>query len=51
MDEEILLNRRTRASSFNYGTNIGFSYRFGSIDNNVVNNRFASFFGGGGFFF
>lgn len=50
VDEEILLNLRTRASSFNYGTNIGFSYRFGSIYNNVVNNRFASAFGGFGFF-
>ena len=39
-DEEILLNLRTRASDFNYGLSFGFSYRFGSIYNNVVNNRF-----------
>jgi len=45
VDEEILLNLRTRASGFNYGINFGFSYRFGSIYNNVVNNRFASNFG------
>jgi len=29
--------------TFNYGIDVGFSYRFGSIFNNVVNNRFASF--------
>ena len=45
VDEEILLNLITRASAFNYGINVGFSYRFGSIYNNVVNNRFASDFG------
>ena len=39
-DEEILLNLRTRVSDFNYGVSFGFSYRFGSIYNNVVNNRF-----------
>ncbi len=45
IDEEILLNLRTRASSRNWGFNVGFSYRFGSIYNNVVNNRFARGFG------
>ena len=38
--EEILLNLRTRESDFDYGLSFGFSYRFGSIYNNVVNNRF-----------
>ena len=36
----------------NWRFNVGFSYRFGSIFNNVVNNRFArgfgDFFGFGG---
>jgi len=40
-DEEILLALRTRASAFNYGMNLGFSYQFGSIYNNTVNNRFS----------
>jgi hypothetical protein len=52
VDEEILLNLRTRASNKNWGFNVGFSYRFGSPFNNVVNNRFArgfgDFFGFGG---
>jgi hypothetical protein len=45
-DEEILLNLRTRASDKNWGFNVGFSYRFGSIYNNVVNNRFPMIMGG-----
>jgi hypothetical protein len=45
-DEEILLNLRTRASDRNWGFNVGFSYRFGSIYNNVVNNRFPAILGG-----
>ncbi len=45
-DEEILLNLRTRASDKNWGVNVGFSYRFGSIYNNVVNNRFPTIMGG-----
>jgi hypothetical protein len=45
-DEEILLNLRTRASDRNWGFNVGFSYRFGSIYNNVVNNRFPNIMGG-----
>ena len=52
-DEEALLRLRQRATSFNYGLQVGFSIQFGSIFNNVVNNRFrrAGFggFGGGGF--
>jgi hypothetical protein len=47
-DTEILLNRRARASSFNYGMQVGLSYQFGSIFNNVVNNRFSGQGGGPG---
>lgn len=43
-DAEALLNLRQRAQDFNYGFEVGFSFQFGSIYNNVVNNRF----GGGG---
>ncbi|MEE2898026.1 MAG: hypothetical protein VX815_06120 [Gemmatimonadota bacterium] len=39
-DEEALLRLSQRATSFNYGVQIGFSVQFGSIFNNVVNNRF-----------
>lgn len=39
-DEEALLRLRTRGSDFNKGLNFGFSYQFGSIFNNTVNNRF-----------
>ena len=50
-DEEALLRLSNRATSFNYGLQVGFSIRFGSIFNNVVNNRFrgAGFGGFGGF--
>ena len=47
-DEETLLRLRQRATSFDYGVRIGFSVQFGSIFNNVVNNRFGRG-GGGGF--
>jgi len=47
-DEEALLSLQQRASSFNYGIELGFSIQFGSIFNNVVNNRFGGG-GGGGF--
>ena len=40
-DEEALLRLRTRRSTFNKGLNFGFSYQFGSIFNNTVNNRFS----------
>ena len=46
-DEEILLDLRQQATGFSYGLNLGFSYQFGSIFNNVVNNRFNG--GGRGF--
>lgn len=39
-DEEILLQRRDLASSFDWNLGMGFSFQFGSIYNNVVNNRF-----------
>jgi hypothetical protein len=54
-DEETLLRLQQQATSFNYGIQVGFSIQFGSIFNNVVNNRFRgagfggfSGFGGGG---
>jgi hypothetical protein len=47
-DEEALLNLRNRATSFEYGAQVGFSFQFGSIFNNVVNNRFPGGGGGGG---
>ncbi|NNK63548.1 MAG: hypothetical protein HKO98_10045, partial [Gemmatimonadetes bacterium] len=43
--EEELLDLVRRSQSFTYGMEFGFSVQFGSIYNNVVNNRF----GGGGF--
>lgn len=43
-DAEALLNLRQRAQDFNYKIEVGFSFQFGSVYNNVVNNRF----GGGG---
>jgi hypothetical protein len=39
-DEEVLLRRRQLATDYSYYTSIGFSYRFGSVFNNVVNPRF-----------
>ena len=39
-DDEALLDLRQRATSFEYDVSIGFSLQFGSIYNNVVNNRF-----------
>lgn len=39
-DEEILLQRRRLASNFDWNFGVGFSFQFGSIYNNVVNNRF-----------
>ncbi|MFC2119407.1 hypothetical protein ACFLSY_12270, partial [Bacteroidota bacterium] len=40
-EEEILLRRRQLATNFKYSGNIGLSYTFGSIYNNVVNPRFG----------
>ena len=38
-DEDILLNLRNQATSYNFGGSIGLEFRFGSIYNNVVNPR------------
>lgn len=46
-DAEALLNLQQRGQDFNYGIEVGFAFQFGSIYNNVVNNRFD---GGGDFF-
>ncbi len=45
-DAEALLNLQQRSQDFNYSLQLGFSFQFGSIYNNVVNNRFRG--GGGG---
>lgn len=42
--EEVLLQRRQLPTDYSYEFSTGFSFQFGSIFNNVVNNRF----GGGG---
>ncbi|HIF38321.1 MAG TPA: hypothetical protein EYQ69_03655 [Gemmatimonadetes bacterium] len=39
-DEEALLNLQAQATDYRYGFDIGLSFQFGSIFNNVVNNRF-----------
>ncbi len=39
-EEEILLRQRERASDYQFDIRMGLSYQFGSIFNNVVNNRF-----------
>lgn len=39
-DEEILVQQRALATGYEYNFRVGLSYRFGSIFNNVVNNRF-----------
>ncbi len=46
-DEDVLLGNKKLPTSFQYEFQVGFSYRFGSIYNNIVNPRFG-FFGGGG---
>jgi hypothetical protein len=38
-DEELLLNVRKLPTSFELSTGIGIRYQFGSIYNNVVNQR------------
>jgi hypothetical protein len=48
-DAETLLRLQQEATSFNYGIQVGFSIQFGSIFNNVVNNRFRSAGFGGGY--
>lgn len=49
-DEEILLGRFDRPTDRTYEFRVGLSYEFGSIFNNVVNNRFTSRSFGRGFF-
>ena len=39
-DEEALLSLQQRATDFDYRMEVGFEFQFGSIFNNVVNNRF-----------
>ena len=48
-DREVLLNRRQLATPYRVSGNIGISYTFGSIFNNIVNPRFGG--GGGEIFF
>lgn len=38
-DEDVLLRRRERATSYQFRSSVGLSYTFGSIYNNVVNTR------------
>ena len=48
-EEEILLRLRQLRSGYEYRFDIGFTYTFGSIFNNVVNPRFGGGGGGGDF--
>ncbi len=51
-DEEVLLRLKRLETNYRYRMQVGFSYQFGSIYNNVVNPRWSSQtgrgFGGGG---
>lgn len=49
-DEDILLGRRQLPTNSRWQFSTGFSFTFGSIYNNVVNNRFGFIGGGEGFF-
>ena len=40
-DEDVLLERRQLGTNFEYSFDIGFSYTFGSMFNNVVNPRMS----------
>jgi hypothetical protein len=40
-DEDVLISRRQLETSYRYRANIGASYRFGSMFNNIVNPRLA----------
>jgi hypothetical protein len=40
--EDVLLNRKALETNYSYSTQIGFTYTFGSIYNNVVNPRFGN---------
>jgi hypothetical protein len=50
-NEEVLVRQRQLATSYEYYMSIGFSYRFGSIFNNVVNPRFGGSSGGMYFYY
>jgi hypothetical protein len=50
-DEDILLGRRQLPTNSRLEVSTGLSFTFGSIFNNVVNNRFGSTGGGRGRFF
>ena len=41
--EEILISRRELGTGSRFGLEVGISYRFGSIFNTIVNQRFLSF--------
>ena len=47
-NEEILLGQFDRPTDYEYSIRVGLTYAFGSIFNNVVNNRFGTGGGGGG---
>ncbi len=47
-DEEVLLRLKRLQSGYRYRLQLGFSYQFGSIFNNVVNPRWSAQTGGGG---
>jgi hypothetical protein len=49
-NEDILRQRRQLATGYEYGVELGFNFRFGSIFNSVVNNRFPWSVLGGRFF-
>ena len=46
--DEIIARQTALATDYRYYASVGFSYRFGSIYNNIVNPRFGSGGGGGG---
>ncbi|HET9949443.1 MAG TPA: hypothetical protein VFQ22_11020 [Longimicrobiales bacterium] len=46
-DEEILIGQRERGTDYEYSVDVGFSFTFGSVFNNVVNPRLRT--GGGDF--
>ncbi len=46
-DEEVLLRLKRLQSGYRYRLQLGFSYQFGSIFNNVVNPRWSAQTGGG----
>ena len=48
-NEEIIARQQQLQTSYRYFVSAGITYRFGSINNNVVNTRFGG--GNGGFFF